>query len=69
MKAFLYSGLLIFIIGCNATENKQNDIKVDSIVIKAPSVSAEREQPSKKPVISPLELLLADPTDQQADND
>ena len=50
MKAFLYSGLLIFIIGCNATENKQNDIKVDSIVIKAPSVSAEREQPSKKPV-------------------
>lgn len=50
MKAFLYSGLLIFIIGCNATENKQNDIKVDSIVIKAPSVSAEREQPSKRPV-------------------
>lgn len=50
MKAFLYSGLLIFIIGCNATENKQNDIKVDSIVIKAPSVSAEREQPFKKPV-------------------
>lgn len=50
MKAFLYSGLLIFIIGCNATENKQNDIKVDSIVIIAPSVSAEREQPSKKPV-------------------
>lgn len=29
----------------------------------------DNKQPSKKPVISPLELLLADPTDQQADND
>ncbi len=50
MKAIVYFGLLSSIIACTATENKQNNTKVDSIVIKAPNVSEEREQPSKKPV-------------------
>ena len=50
MKAIVYFILLILGIGCTAIDNKQNNAKVDSIVIKAPSVSEEREQPSKKPV-------------------
>lgn len=50
MKAFLFFSLLILSIGCTTIENKQNNTMVDSIVIKAPNVSEERELPSKKPI-------------------
>lgn len=50
MRAIVYFGLLILSISCNSIENKQIETKVDTVVIKAPSVSEVREQPSKKPI-------------------
>jgi hypothetical protein len=50
MRAIVYFGLLILSISCTAIENKKNETKLDSVIIKAPSVSEERELPSKKPI-------------------
>lgn len=50
MRAIVYFGLLILSISCNSIEKKQIETKVDTVVIKAPSVSEVREQPSKKPI-------------------
>jgi hypothetical protein len=50
MRAIVYFGLLILSISCNSSENKQSESKVDTVVIKAPSVSEERKLPSKKPI-------------------
>ncbi len=52
MKAIVYFILLISIISCTALENKQSETKVDTLLIKAPTVSEERENPSKKPIAS-----------------
>lgn len=50
MRAIVYFGLLILSISCNSIEKKQIEAKLDTVVIKAPSVSEVREQPSKKPI-------------------
>lgn len=50
MRAIVYVGLLILCISCNGIENKQNETKVDTVVIQAPTVSEERDIPSKKPI-------------------
>lgn len=50
MKAIVYFGLLTSTISCTALENKQIETKVDTVLIKAPTVSEARENPSKKPV-------------------
>jgi len=50
MKAIVYFGLLISIFSCTNTEIKQYEKKVDSVVIKAPTVAEKREKPSKKPI-------------------
>lgn len=52
MRVFLYVGLVVFSIGCSSTENKQPNTKVDSIIIKAPSISETRDNLSKKPIAS-----------------
>ena len=50
MRAIVYFGLLILSFSCNSIENKQSQTKVDTVVIKAPTVSEVRELPSKKPI-------------------
>ncbi len=50
MRAIVYFGLLISSVSCTALENKQSESKIDTVLIKAPSVSEERELPSKKPI-------------------
>lgn len=50
MKAIVYFSLLVSSISCTALENKQTETKVDTVLIKAPTVSEERENPSKKPI-------------------
>lgn len=50
MRVFLYVGLVVFSMGCTSTENKQPNTKVDTIIIKAPSILETRDNPSKKPV-------------------
>jgi hypothetical protein len=50
MRTIVYFVLLILGISCTGIENKQNETKVDSVVIKAPTVSENRELPSKKPI-------------------
>lgn len=50
MKALVVFGLLISIISCTELENKHSVTKVDTVLVKAPSVSEERENPSKKPI-------------------
>lgn len=52
MRAIVYFGLLISCISCTALENKQSESKIDTVLIKVPSVSEERELPSKKPIAS-----------------
>ena len=51
MRAIVYFGLLISSISCTALENKQSESKIDTVLIKAPSVSEERELPSKNPLL------------------
>lgn len=50
MKAFIYFGFLISIISCTALENKQTETKADTVLVKAPTIAEERENPSKKPI-------------------
>ncbi|MBT9484036.1 hypothetical protein [Sediminibacterium sp.] len=50
MKAIVYFGLLISIISCTALENKQTEAKPDTVLVKAPTIAEERENPSKKPI-------------------
>lgn len=52
MKAILYFGLVAFCFSCTALENKQKEVKVDTVLIKAPTIAEVRENPSKKPVAS-----------------
>jgi hypothetical protein len=50
MRAIVYFVLLVLGISCTGIENKQNETKLDSVVIKVPTVSENRELPSKKPI-------------------
>lgn len=50
MKAFVYFGFVVFGISCTALENKQKEVKVDTVLIKSPTIAEDRESPSKTPV-------------------